>query len=550
MNPRDLTTQGAAVRPPPGLMPVRLVPAGPHAAGPAAFATPAFATPAGARIWARADGRSGDRPADRGESGARWPAGRGAGAAAPPAGPPAGPPLVCLLSAAHPADDLRVVRKEGAALAEAGWRVLHLCPAAAGPAPARIGEVAIETFPRRAGWRGRVLGIPALARRAAATGAAVFHASEPDSWVAAILAARLPGLRNPATRGARVVLDVHEHYPSRLDARLPALLRPLGRAALRLACRLAARAADAVVVAKDGLDADFAVPARTIAVRNYALPVAVTPRRHEPAAVPRGTVVPFRRAAGPGMAVPGRGAEAAPGVGSGTGAGTGPGPGAGPGPGWGEGPGEGPVLVHLGALGVARGWPAMLEALARSPAGTRLRLIGRFTDGSEPAFFERARALGLGGRIERLPWLPHAEALARVAEADIGLVLFQPGIENHRLALPHKLFDCMLAGLPVIVPDFAEEVAAVVRDAACGLVVDPADPGAVAAAVARLADPALRARLGGAGRVAALGRYGWAAEARRLVTLYRLWTLDVAWRPAGAGIGDAEPMGAGGGPGA
>ena len=75
-------------------------------------------------------------------------------------------------------------------------------------------------------------------------------------------------------------------------------------------------------------------------------------------------------------------------------------------------------------------------------------------------------------------------------------VLFQPGDENHRLALPHKLFDCMLAGLPVIAPAFAEEVAAVVRDAACGVLVDSADPGAIAAAVTGLGAPARRAAMG------------------------------------------------------
>ena len=79
----------------------------------------------------------------------------------------------------------------------------------------------------------------------------MLHASEPDAWIAALLAAR--------RTGARVVLDVHEHYPSRLDATLPRPLRPPARAALRLFCRAAGAAADAVVVAKDGLDADFGV---------------------------------------------------------------------------------------------------------------------------------------------------------------------------------------------------------------------------------------------------------------------------------------------------
>ncbi|WBV43176.1 glycosyltransferase [Pseudoroseomonas cervicalis] len=218
-------------------------------------------------------------------------------------------------------------------------------------------------------------------------------------------------------------------------------------------------------MAKDGLDADFAAPGRTIAVRNYAAASAVAPRRHVSA---------------------------------------------------------GPLtLVHLGALGRARGAFTMLEALALCPEGTRLKLIGRFTDGSEAAFLARAASLGLAERIERLGWMPHEAALAEAAQGDLGLVLFQPGIENHRLALPHKLFDCMLAGLPVIAPDFATEVAEVVAEAGNGLLVDSADPAAIATAVAALADPARRQALAERGRAAAETRFGWAAEAARLVALYR-----------------------------
>ena len=378
-------------------------------------------------------------------------------------------PLVLMLSAAHPPEDVRIVAKEGAALAEAGLRVLHLAPAGAPPPRNGAGTaspdtapphgVALATYPRRRGWAGRVFGIPALARRAAALRPAVLHAHEPDSWLAALLAAR--------RCGARVVLDVHEHYPSRLDARLPGLLRPLARAALRRLCLALAARADAVVVAKDGLDDAFGGPQRCTKVRNYATPVAIAPRRH------------------------------------------------GPGP---------LTLVHLGALARSRGAMVMLDALSRLPTDTRLRLVGRITDGSEGDFAAAMLALGLSAQVETLDWMPREAALARAAEADIGLVLFQPAIENHRLALPHKLFDCMLVGLPVIVPAIAEEVSAVVRQAGCGLAVDTADPGAVAEAVRVLADPALRADMGAAGRRAALEVFGWAPEAERLVGLYRRLT--------------------------
>ena len=74
---------------------------------------------------------------------------------------------VLMLSAAHPPDDVRILRKQGAALAAAGWRVMHLCPAAP-DAPAEMAGVAITTYPRRPGWWGRIRNIPrlaALARR-------------------------------------------------------------------------------------------------------------------------------------------------------------------------------------------------------------------------------------------------------------------------------------------------------------------------------------------------------------------------------------------------
>jgi hypothetical protein len=101
----------------------------------------------------------------------------------------------------------------------------------------------------------------------------------------------------------------------------------------------------------------------------------------------------------------------------------------------------------------------------------------------------------------------------------------------------------MLAGLPVIVPDFAEEVAAVVHETGCGVLVDTAEPDTVAEAVRTLSDPALRARMGAAGRAAALGRFGWAGEAERLVRLYReLAPLPVSERVVMRAPEPADPV--------
>lgn len=356
---------------------------------------------------------------------------------------------VLMLSAAHPPDDVRIVRKQGHALAEAGWRVMHLCPGGR-VEPEVVSGVLIGTYSRPPGWWGRIRNIPRLAGLARLMDPGVIHAHEPDSWLAALMARR-----------GRVVLDVHEHYPSRLDGRLPGVLRPTARLLLRRICLFMARQADAVVVAKDGLAADFRPD--SVAVRNYAEASAVPPREH--------VVGPL-------------------------------------------------TLLHLGAISRARGWPQLLQALALAPDDTRLAIAGRFTDGSETDFFTHAAALGLEGRIAFHGWLPPSEMAELAAACDINLVLFQPGDENHRLALPHKLADGMLAGLPVIAPAFATEVAAMVRDTGCGLLVEVSDPAAIAAAIAALAEPGTRATMGAAGRAAALGRFGWAGQALALLALY------------------------------
>jgi glycosyltransferase involved in cell wall biosynthesis len=129
--------------------------------------------------------------------------------------------------------------------------------------------------------------------------------------------------------------------------------------------------------------------------------------------------------------------------------------------------------------------------------------------------------LGLETRVRVEEWMPFAQAYERILASHIGLVLFQPGIQNHVYALPHKMFDYMLAGLPVIAPAFALEVAPIIKEADCGILIDPSDPEQIANALDRLVVNAQeRKRLGENGRRAVLEQYNWEAEAEKLVNMY------------------------------
>jgi glycosyltransferase involved in cell wall biosynthesis len=49
--------------------------------------------------------------------------------------------------------------------------------------------------------------------------------------------------------------------------------------------------------------------------------------------------------------------------------------------------------------------------------------------------------------------VPHEELLRLTASADIGFALIEPISESYRLALPNKLFEYIMAGVPVVASD-------------------------------------------------------------------------------------------------
>lgn len=115
--------------------------------------------------------------------------------------------------------------------------------------------------------------------------------------------------------------------------------------------------------------------------------------------------------------------------------------------------------------------------------------------------------------------LPHERMPAALAAAHIGVAPFD--IEAHRpLSLgfywsPLKMFEYMATGLPVVAPAVAR-IPRLVAHEREGILYDPAQPGALAAALERLTDPGQRATLGAAARARAEREYSWAAHCRAL----------------------------------
>ena len=114
------------------------------------------------------------------------------------------------------------------------------------------------------------------------------------------------------------------------------------------------------------------------------------------------------------------------------------------------------------------------------------------------------------------------KALEIVNECHVGLVTFQPGYYNHVHALPHKLFDYMGLALPVIVPNFAQEVCQIVDKSNCGLMIDVSKPIEIANALKKLYfDRKFAEQMGSKGQKAVKEMFNWENEEKELIKMYQ-----------------------------
>ncbi len=177
-----------------------------------------------------------------------------------------------------------------------------------------------------------------------------------------------------------------------------------------------------------------------------------------------------------------------------------------------------PLVLHQGAPAPARGCEMLVEAVARLE-GVHLAFLGDAEEGYGEELRAAVRDRGVANRVRLLGSVPLTELLAHTAEADVGVTLLQDTCQNHRLALPNKLFEYIAAGVPVVASALPE-TQRLIETHGVGWCSPPEDPAALAKVIARALregrDPALTGRLRDAAE-----ELCWAREQHRLLGLYR-----------------------------
>jgi glycosyltransferase involved in cell wall biosynthesis len=180
-----------------------------------------------------------------------------------------------------------------------------------------------------------------------------------------------------------------------------------------------------------------------------------------------------------------------------------------------------PVVLFQGAFGIDRGLEELVAA-AGEPALAAIDAAVVFLGfGRLQAYLDDA-ARTHPGRVHVLPAVPPAELLEWVASADVSFVGQPPRTLNQRMNLPNKLFESLMAGVPVVVSR-GNEQCRLTTEEGVGRCTDVESPAAIAADLsALLAMPeADRVALRRHCRSVALARYSWEHTAGGLRTLYR-----------------------------
>jgi glycosyltransferase involved in cell wall biosynthesis len=136
-------------------------------------------------------------------------------------------------------------------------------------------------------------------------------------------------------------------------------------------------------------------------------------------------------------------------------------------------PGERFRITHAGSFFGKRNPRPFLSALASSGLGD---VVARFAGGLRSADEEWAAGLGLGDRLELIPYVPHRQALELERDSEANLLLLPEAAGRGAVVPSGKIFEYLAAERPILAavpPDGA--AAKLVRETGAGVVVAPED---------------------------------------------------------------------------
>lgn len=161
------------------------------------------------------------------------------------------------------------------------------------------------------------------------------------------------------------------------------------------------------------------------------------------------------------------------------------------------------IVLYAGNIGLTHGLGNLLQAAELLTGYPEIRFVLVGDGGAKAGLVRQAQKRGLLN-VLFLPYQPRERLPEVLACADLGVVSL--GGNQGQASLPSKLFSIMASGRPVLACVEADtDTSRLVREAGCGVVVEPGDAMELAGSIQKLhAAERLRWQMGQQGRVFAM----------------------------------------------
>jgi glycosyltransferase involved in cell wall biosynthesis len=179
------------------------------------------------------------------------------------------------------------------------------------------------------------------------------------------------------------------------------------------------------------------------------------------------------------------------------------------------------IALYQGNLQRDRELDRLIRAAAFLERDIVIVMMGKDNAGIQGQLEALIASEGVTDRVKIIPPVAYGELLDWTASADIGLIVYSPDRSlNIQLCLPNKLFEYLMAGLPVLASSL-DAVADILRTYDVGQVVSSLLPRDIGTAVnSMLADRVALDRMHHNALESAQRVFNWEKERQQLIRLY------------------------------
>jgi len=179
-----------------------------------------------------------------------------------------------------------------------------------------------------------------------------------------------------------------------------------------------------------------------------------------------------------------------------------------------------PIVLYTGLISHGRGLEQLIEAMSYVP-DCRLVLMGYDLRMQYSGTIRKlAQEYGVTDRLHFVDAVPFPEVPLWAASADVAAVLIENRCLSYYYCMPNKIFEAIMAGVPVIASDFPE-MKKVTSEKGIGLTVNPESVVDIVRAIYALLRDKEAQRVMKRNALEAAKIYNWEEQSKKLLEVYR-----------------------------